>query len=102
ERIEGFLQRFHPEALPLGVEVQDDTEHRSKKWVFTTRHLGIERTTTLDVLFFESPDFLTLRRLADDFESVGAPPYLISYDEEAVEVPTLEVAVERILDDARK
>jgi len=101
ERIEGFLQRFHPDALPLEIHIEDDAERDSKRWRMITRNVGTPRESLFHTRFFESADFLELRALADDFETLGAPPYLISYEEDAMEVPRLEDAVHKILDDAR-
>jgi DNA gyrase subunit B len=101
QRIEGFLSRFHPDALPMAIAVEQDREHETNRWRITTRHVGTERVSVFDTAFFESPDFLELRALADEFEQLGAPPYMLSYEEEAVDVPRLEDAVRRILEDAK-
>ncbi len=88
--------------MPLEIHVEEDAEHRSNLWRMVTRNVGTPRESYVHTRCLESADFLELRTLADDFETLGAPPYLISYDEEAVEVPRLEDAVQRILGDARR
>ena len=55
-----------------------------------------------DTHFFENASFLELKALAKDFEAVGHPPFLISYDEDAVEAATLDEAVQHIIEGARK
>ncbi|MBI5508498.1 MAG: DNA topoisomerase (ATP-hydrolyzing) subunit B [Deltaproteobacteria bacterium] len=102
ERIQGFLERCHPDALPLEITLEPDPEYQSNRWRLLTRSVGTPRVTVIDTGFFESPDFQQLRLLADNFETLGSPPYLISYLEEAVEVPGISEAVQRVLDDARK
>jgi DNA gyrase subunit B len=102
QRIEGFLQRFHPDALPLEIHVEEDPEHQSNRWRMVTRHMGTPRESVFHTRFFEGADFSELRAAVDGFEDLGAPPYLISYEEEAREVPRLEDAVQRILADARE
>ena len=102
ERIEGFLERFYPDALPLNLTIDLDREHRSNRWTMTTRSTGTERISKFDLLFFEGPEFQELRALANEFEALGAAPYLVSYEEEAVEFSRLEEAVQRIIADARK
>src|SRR5690606_34281609 len=101
-QIEAYFQRFHPEALPVALEVVPDPEHKSNKWIWRTRYMGTDRITVIDYTFFESPDYAELRDLADHFTTFGAPPYLVSYDEEAIELPTIEAVVERIMDGTRK
>ncbi len=101
QRIEGFLHRFHPDALPLEITIEPDAEHQTNRWRMITRHMGAPRESVFHTRFFEGADFVELRALADRFESLGAPPYLISYAEEAIEVPRLEDAVQRILSEAR-
>ncbi len=102
KQIEGYLQRFHPDALPIEITIEEDKEHQSNRWRFSTRQRGTPRVSVFDTRYFEGADFLELRALLDHFETLGAPPYLISYQEEAVEVPRLEDAVKKILTDARK
>ncbi|MEK7704658.1 MAG: toprim domain-containing protein, partial [Myxococcota bacterium] len=102
ERIEAFLARNHADALPLQMEVQDDPEHQSRRWRFSTRQLGTPRQSVVDAAFFENPDFLELRALGEKFTVAGAPPYLLSYEDEVVEVPELRAAVHRIMEEARR
>lgn len=102
EHIEGFLSRFYPDALPLVWQVEADPEHGTHRWRIQTRQLGTQRDSVIDFNFFDGPDFRELRALADEFEQLGAAPYLISYEEEAVEVPTLQAAVQKVLTDARQ
>jgi DNA gyrase subunit B len=102
ERIESYLKRFHPEALPLDVQVEDEPEHQRKRLRLITRDNGGRRETLLDTAFFESPDFAELKKLVAEFDERGSPPYLLSYEEEAIEVPRLEDAVKRILEDSKK
>lgn len=102
QRIETVLQRFYPDALPLRHSVEVDKAYESQKWRFQTRAQGTWRESVIDTLFLESPEFSELRRLADGFEALGSAPFLLSYAEDAVELPRLEDAVERVLEDARK
>ncbi len=102
EEIVAYLKRFYENALPIEIEVIDDPEHRSKRWEVITKAMGSVRSSTLSTAFFEGPDFVELRSLADDFVAVGPGPYLISYAEELNEVPRLEDALDRILVAARK
>jgi len=102
ERVKGFLERLHPDALPYDLRMDTDPEYQANRWHVVTRSVGAPRDSLFDTAFFESADFQQLRTLADGFEAIGAPPYLISYAEDALEVPSLEQAVHHILDDARK
>jgi len=101
-QIKSYMENFHPDALPIDVKFEEDPEHQSHKLFFKTQQLGITRHTHLDINFFESPDCIHLRKLADDFDSLGAPPYLVSYEEEAIEFSRLEDAVKHILEGAKK
>jgi len=101
-RIESHLARFHPDALPLEVRIEDEREHQRKRWRILTRQMGTVRESVFDTAFFESPDFGELSLLSRGFADGGAPPYMLSYAEEAVEMPSLETAVARIISDAKK
>ncbi len=102
ERIEGYLKRFHPEALPLELKVEEEREHGRKKWRLSTKQMGTVRESVFDTGFFEGPEWQELKRLSEEFALVGSPPYFLSYDEELIEVPQLEGAVQRVLEDAKK
>ena len=87
--------------MPLEVHVESDRERGSQRWRFVTRQLGSARVSVVDSAFFDSADFGELRSLAEGFEVAGPAPYLLSYAEEAVEVPSLTQAVQRILGEAK-
>jgi DNA gyrase subunit B len=91
-----------PDALPVDIEIAEDKEHESKRLIVKTRSVGTQRISVFDTSFFELPNFQQARKLANEFDKLGSAPYLISYEEEAVEVPTLSAAVKHVLDGARK
>jgi DNA gyrase subunit B len=101
-RIEAYMQRIYPDALPLSVKEDDDREHQAKRYVITTKALGTSRESVIDTAFFESADFLELRKYVDSFNGAGAAPFMLSYEEEIVELARLEEVVNRILEDAKK
>ncbi|MEZ0310472.1 MAG: hypothetical protein ACAI38_01775, partial [Myxococcota bacterium] len=101
-RIEAYLQRVFPEALPIVVKEDEDKEHGAKRYVITTRQLGSDRQSVIDSAFFESADFQELRKAVDGFSAAGTAPFMLSYEEEMVELPRLEDVVRRILEDAKK
>ncbi|MEL6339923.1 MAG: DNA topoisomerase (ATP-hydrolyzing) subunit B [Myxococcota bacterium] len=102
EKLERELHSRFPEASPIEVEVRDDREHRAQAIEVRLRRMGTPRQVTLNVDFFESADYRELKRLRKALSVAGPGPYLISYDEDAVEIDRLDEAVERILEDASK
>ena len=70
EKVEAYLKVNHEEALPVTLDVEDDQEHHSHYWKFTTRHKGSLRESQFDTYYLERDEFL-LRALADKFQSPG-------------------------------
>ncbi len=101
-RIEAYLQRVYPDALPMTVVEDEDKEYGAKRYVISTRQLGSTRESVIDTAFFESADFLELRKAVDGFAQAGSAPFMLSYEEEMVEFPRLEDVVHRVLEDAKK
>ncbi|MEM6531278.1 MAG: DNA topoisomerase (ATP-hydrolyzing) subunit B [Myxococcota bacterium] len=97
-----YLETTYPEATPIEVEVIEDREHSAKAIRVSLRRMGTPREVMINVGFFEGADYRRLKRLYDELRVAGPGPYLISYDEEAIDVERLEDAVERILQDAAK
>ncbi|MEO1172314.1 MAG: DNA gyrase subunit B, partial [Myxococcota bacterium] len=97
-----YLEETYPEATPIEVAVVEDREHSAKAIQVRLRRMGSPREVLINTGFFESPDYRRLKRLYDELRVAGPGPYLISYDEEAVDIERLEDAVERILQDAAK
>ncbi|MEM6733191.1 MAG: DNA gyrase subunit B, partial [Myxococcota bacterium] len=102
DAIRAYLETHHPQATPIEVDVEDDREHSAKRIRVGLRRMGTAREVLVDVQFFESADYKQLLRRHAAVQVAGPGPYLISYDEDAVEVQRLEDAVERILEDAAK
>ncbi|MBN1962008.1 MAG: DNA topoisomerase (ATP-hydrolyzing) subunit B [Deltaproteobacteria bacterium] len=101
ERIESYLNTFYPDALPLKINIEEEREHGRQRWRITTRDNGTERESIFDTIFFESADFIELSKLANAFDSLGSPPYTLSYPNESIEVPRIEDAVMRLLTEAK-
>ncbi|MBC7793854.1 MAG: hypothetical protein H7Z43_09105 [Clostridia bacterium] len=64
--------------------------------------MGAQRESVIDTAFFESADFIELRKYVDAMGNAGAAPFILSYEEEAVEFARLEDVVTRIFEDAKK
>jgi DNA gyrase/topoisomerase IV subunit B len=101
-RIEAYMQRVYPDAMPLTVKEDEDREHQAKRYVIATRAMGTTRESVIDTAFFESADFQELRKYVDGFSNAGSAPYLLSYEEEVAELARLEDMVNRVIEDAKK
>ena len=45
--VEDYLKVNYEEALPVTLDVEDDQEHHSHYWKFTTRHKGSPRNLAI-------------------------------------------------------
>jgi len=100
--IEGYLEQFYPNALPLEFVSEEDREHGAKRWKFETRLKGSPKQSVFDFSFLEGPDFQELRTLANVFKEFGPAPYSITKKDQTLTEERIEDAVETILTQARK
>ena len=103
QKIGEWLEKHHPEILPLKIDLEDDNEHNCFKLVCETRQKGRPRTTIIHWDFIVSTEFAELRNLADYFKTVGKPPYplIINNDTELV-MEDLDAVVDYIMSSAKK
>ena len=101
-RVDAFLNETHPDALPVTLKVEDDQEHHSHYWNFTTRQKGSPRESHFDTYYLEGGEFAELRKLADDFREFGAAPFKLNVSGEEIHSGSLADCITRILEQARK
>ncbi|MBT6177274.1 MAG: DNA topoisomerase (ATP-hydrolyzing) subunit B [Deltaproteobacteria bacterium] len=102
EKVEAYLKESHEDALPITMKVEDDTEHHSHYWNFTTRKKGSPRDSHFDTYYLEGGEFLELRKLADQFQTFGTGPFKVMVAGEETATGNLGECIETILTTARK
>jgi len=79
-----------------------DTEHHTKKLVFSTEVNGSMRETVLDHAFLSSPEYLELVGLREAFGALGRPPYTVKLDAGDVTAYSVQEVLAAVRKDAQK
>jgi DNA gyrase subunit B len=97
--IETQIETLHPEALPIGWNIEADPEHGGFRLDAVTRRSGVVFHTCLDSDFVRSPDFTRLATLSSGISAVSPGPYRLSGsgEEESEEIPDPTELLDRIL-----
>jgi DNA gyrase subunit B len=77
ESIQEYLERFHPEVLPLYPEMEDDPKYPGYRLRIETHDAGARKETTIDRDFLNRADFLQLREQKNRFTERGKGPYTV-------------------------
>src|SRR5690606_4626632 len=96
EKLHAWLERHHPEALPLQIFVADDEAHASKRVTIRSHGAGTWRETVLDHLTLASPEAQELRRYARDLAALGPAPYRLTIGNAEHEAPTFQAILDLV------
>ncbi len=84
ENILAYLEKHHPNILPVKLEKHRDEEHASHTLRFVPVQLGEDAAVKLDFDFFNSAEFEELVSLSERIRSLASPPYSIHRTQEDV------------------
>jgi DNA gyrase subunit B len=102
ENIQEYLERFHPEVLPLYPVLEEDTRYPGFLLRIETHENGTRKETTIDRDFLSRADFEELRSLRDGFRKRGEPPYSITENDTEVVLENTELLLEHVLKAGQK
>ncbi|MBW2701271.1 MAG: DNA gyrase subunit B, partial [Deltaproteobacteria bacterium] len=97
ESISDYLERFHPEVLPLRPTLEDDPKYSGYRLIIETHHQGSRKQTVLDRDYLSRTDFLQLRKLRDRFVVLGSGPFLVASKGGQKEVQRIEEVLDLVL-----
>ncbi|MCA2978047.1 MAG: DNA gyrase subunit B, partial [Myxococcaceae bacterium] len=76
DKVSGYLEARYPDILDrMRVEMKDDPQHSSKKFVIKSEVNGAFRETVLDTDFLNGPEYRELTTLKEAFQAFGPAPY---------------------------
>jgi len=101
-RMEAWLSRVHPDALPLAVTIEDDQEHSTRRVLVRSSASGLGRDTGIDHDFLAGVEFSELRRHAEAFRRLGQPPYRLHLGSTVHELQTVQEIQETITREAAR
>jgi len=102
ENIQEYLERFHPEVLPLYPVLEEDSRYPGFLLRIETHENGTRKETTIDRDFLSRADFEELRGLREEFRQRGEPPYTITENESVIKLENTEQLLEHILKAGQK
>ncbi len=77
DAIADYINKVNEGMGDFEVEVMEDTEHGGHKISYKSAWHGIQKTTVIDKNFFEMPEAVELKKLADAFHEFGKAPYIL-------------------------
>ncbi|NOZ86391.1 MAG: DNA topoisomerase (ATP-hydrolyzing) subunit B [Deltaproteobacteria bacterium] len=89
EKMSDYLERRHPDILPLKMYLEDDAEYGCLSIICSTRVNGINKETLINHPFLSSSEFRELKRISGDLNQIGEPPYWLEIGNEKRE--TLDI-----------
>ncbi len=103
ESTSGFLERYHPEVLPVEGALREDGETDGYLVELTTRHNGAPVETLINQRLVESPELAELKNLHERMQVLGEAPYTVrrSKGEDSVH-ETVDELVQTLLSEARR
>ncbi len=78
QALEAKLGTTAPDALPLGIEVEEDPEHGAQRLVVASRRAGVLYRTVFDTDFVTSPELQRLVELSTQMARYGDPPFRLA------------------------
>ncbi len=102
QRVQDYLERVHPDVLPLYPELEQDPHYSGFRLRMQTHHGGTRAETILDRDFLTRAEFSDLRALRERFRELGDPPYEIGDGESMQRADTPVAVLERVLEAGSK
>ncbi|HEY3357865.1 MAG TPA: toprim domain-containing protein [Polyangia bacterium] len=100
--MQAYLDHHYPDLSDAKFKLEPDPEHGGYRIVLPQRAGGARRTTIIDFTFLDSPEYVELATLAQEFLRLGTPPYDLAKDGEHLAVERLDQLVDSTLEIGRR
>jgi len=97
ESIQDYLERFHPEVLPLYPVLEEDPKYPGYMLRIDTHDEGTRKETVIDRDFLSRSDFLQLREQRERLMGIGKGPYTITEKDKHEDYENPEQVLEAVL-----
>jgi len=101
EAISTYLEKFHPEVLPLYPALQEDPRYPGYLLRIETQESGAKKETLIDRDFLTRADFTELRKLREGFSDRGELPFEMSSKEGAVSISHPDQVLDHVLNSGK-
>ncbi|HUU03216.1 MAG TPA: DNA topoisomerase (ATP-hydrolyzing) subunit B [Myxococcota bacterium] len=98
ESIQEYLERFHPEVLPLFPLLEEDPKYPGYLLRIETHDNGTRKETFIDRDFLSREDFKQLRLIIENLARYGASPYEIGDTETTKILSNPEKVLDHVLE----
>ena len=93
-----YIKVAYPEINPLIYVLEEDKEHRTYKYIVTSRSKGVKKDTYIDYKFFKSPEYAELKKFVEFFKKLGLPPYIVKTDSKEIICRNTDDLLHKVLD----
>ncbi len=102
ESIQDYLERFHPEVLPLYPLLESDPQYPGFRLRIETHHNGARKETVIDRDFLGRAEMADLRTLQERVRTYGKAPFELSTGDTSEQLVSLAQVLERVLQAGQK
>jgi DNA gyrase subunit B len=102
ESIQDYLERFHPEVLPLYPLLESDPQYPGFRLRIETHHNGARKETVIDRDFLGRAEMADLRTLQERVRTYGKAPFELSMGDTSEQLVSLAQVLERVLQAGQK
>jgi len=96
------IETFHPEIMPVTIDIERDEEQSTYYIDVKSRRDGLARRTLMDCELIESPSFAEIVTITHRVQAMGEPPFALRIDNSETEIPSFSDMVHRIVEHGRK
>jgi DNA gyrase subunit B len=91
DKVAAYLNKYYPNIGDFTLDVSPDDEHGAQRLQYQTTIHNVKRGTLIDLEFLRSGEFGELKKLGDDLQSLGKPPFKLSdHDDETATIQSFE------------
>ncbi len=102
ESIQDYLERFHPEVLPLYPLLESDPQYPGFRLRIETHHNGARKETVIDRDFLGRAEMADLRSLRERVRTYGKAPFELSAGDTSEQLVSLAQVLDRVLQAGQK
>ena len=100
--VETYIKKLETKIDVLEFEIGEDTEHEGTQITCRTGRNGSVRSSIFDLELLKSPEFMELRRLAEELSEIGDSPYTIKNGEAKIELKSFRDVIDFLRNQGKK
>ena len=102
EKVEPYIEKAYKLERQLSFDIEADEEHGGFKVIAISKANGITLTTLIDKEFVTSPDFVEMKKLAQEITAIGATPFSAETEEKKTTLANYGELVDFVMEQGKK